>query len=460
MGARVAKLTLMFGAAVVLLAPSLARAQDGGQPGECASGYCGTPKNNGGGGCGCGGGSILVNNTDIGDTYSTSDDYDGDGIEDDFDNCPYIANRDQADSDGDKIGDVCDNCTAVANPDQHDVNANGVGDACDPDIDGDGKPNAVDNCPYVPNKDQGDINGNGVGDLCDPDMDGDQVLNAVDNCPRIYNPDQSKTIPGQHGNACDFDADKDMIDDSKDNCPAVFNTDQTDTNKNGIGDACDPDMDGDGVVNQYDNCPLVPNAPDAKGVQADADKDGVGDACQTHGFCFVAGKNRVAHCLDPKNVFRVTAAVGNGPIPRIATGVSVFLSLYSNRENVGIKYSYAVTMKPEGADDLVKHPRGSTTVSDAFEYHYVSDGEKPTFMATVPGTYRINLAADLMQPDPLFPGVIHAENEVEFVAVGDSVATSGGCSVPSRRSTGTGAGVLLFGLIAVGGLVARRRNSR
>lgn len=36
------------------------------------------------------------------------DDSDGDGISDDTDNCPGVANPDQADSDGDGIGDVCD----------------------------------------------------------------------------------------------------------------------------------------------------------------------------------------------------------------------------------------------------------------------------------------------------------------------------------------------------------------
>ncbi len=35
-------------------------------------------------------------------------DADGDGVPDDFDNCPQVANADQADSDGDMIGDACD----------------------------------------------------------------------------------------------------------------------------------------------------------------------------------------------------------------------------------------------------------------------------------------------------------------------------------------------------------------
>ena len=64
--------------ATILVAPTTAYGQ---APGECSTGFCGTPKENGGGGCGCGcGGSILINNTDLGETYSTSDDYDTDGF--------------------------------------------------------------------------------------------------------------------------------------------------------------------------------------------------------------------------------------------------------------------------------------------------------------------------------------------------------------------------------------------
>jgi hypothetical protein len=95
-----------------------------GQPGECAGGQCGTPNNNGGGcGCGCGG-SILVDYTDVGNTYEQSDDSDHDGIDDDLDNCPFTPNPDQLDTDGDGVGDACDNCVGVANADQK-VNACG-----------------------------------------------------------------------------------------------------------------------------------------------------------------------------------------------------------------------------------------------------------------------------------------------------------------------------------------------
>ena len=57
-------------------------------------------------------------------------DSDGDGVADPADNCPHIANQDQADVDVDGIGDVCDNCPRIANPGQADANGDGAGDAC------------------------------------------------------------------------------------------------------------------------------------------------------------------------------------------------------------------------------------------------------------------------------------------------------------------------------------------
>ncbi len=90
----------------------------GTPPGECTGGNCGTPNNNGGGcGCCCGG-SILVNYTDVGQSYEQSDDSDHDGIDDALDNCPFTANADQLDLDGDGIGDACDNCVSLGNHDQ------------------------------------------------------------------------------------------------------------------------------------------------------------------------------------------------------------------------------------------------------------------------------------------------------------------------------------------------------
>jgi len=93
-------------------------------------------------------------------------DADNDGIEDGYDNCPFISNPDQTDTDGDGIGDACDNCPHVANPDQADFNRNGIGDACE-DSDGDGINDNVDNCPSISNSDQVDSDGDGFGDVCD-----------------------------------------------------------------------------------------------------------------------------------------------------------------------------------------------------------------------------------------------------------------------------------------------------
>jgi hypothetical protein len=434
-------------AAAFLLFSSSASAQT--QPGECSSGFCGTPKNNGGGGCGCGGGSILVNNTDLGDTYSTSDDMDGDGFEDDFDNCPFLANRDQADSDSDAIGDACDNCPQTGNYDQRDVDGDGGGDVCDADADGDSKPNASDNCALVPNPSQADTNGSGSGDACDPDMDGDGVTNAIDNCPLVANPDQAQSAPGQYGDACNVDEDHDGIADNLDICPGFYDPDQKDTNRNAVGDACDTDIDSDGVPNAIDNCSLTANPE-----QDDDDHDGAGNTCDINGYCFVVAKNWMADCLLPEGTFEVTSA----PLVRAGVGEEVFLTLFANRENVGIRYSWAVVDAPAGSNATVSNPIGSVSTSTAYEYRYADEGRRPRFTADQPGSYTIKLSADLVTPDPLYAGKDHAEDLLVLTIDGE--ASGGGCQISSGRA---GMGSLLsMAMVFAGfmGLRLRRRSKR
>lgn len=67
----------------------------------------------------------------VDEALELSPDTDGDGVTNLQDNCPLVANPDQADTDGqDGVGDACDNCPAIFNPGQEDSDHDGVGDAC------------------------------------------------------------------------------------------------------------------------------------------------------------------------------------------------------------------------------------------------------------------------------------------------------------------------------------------
>src|SRR6185295_12719822 len=92
------------------------------------------------------------------------------------DNCPDDTNPTQADADCDGAGDPCD--------------ANDTDGAC-ADADGDGVQNDEDNCPSVLNASGQDDDGDcdGIGDACDTaptdsicDVDDDFVADAADNC--------------------------------------------------------------------------------------------------------------------------------------------------------------------------------------------------------------------------------------------------------------------------------------
>ncbi len=124
-------------------------------------------------------------------------DLDGDGICDDVDNCPDIANPDQADADDDGVGDLCDNCPEMLNPDQLDTDGDGWGNVCD-------------NCPDDFNSSQTDADGDGIGDVCDEcpfdpdnDWDGDGICGDVDNCPTVPNPGQEDSDGDGIGDACE-----------------------------------------------------------------------------------------------------------------------------------------------------------------------------------------------------------------------------------------------------------------
>jgi len=280
---------LRFLTTTLLIFPLVTLAQDA--PFECDNNYgeCGTPEMSGGGAAG--GGAILINNTDLGDTYQSADDYDDDGVEDSYDNCPRKPNADQFDSDGDSVGDMCDNCRDTHNLNQWNLDGDALGDLCDPDMDGDNVLNNVDNCLRRHNTSQSDLDENGEGDACDDDLDGDGIKNTHDECP---------TMPGEivdapdRASECFPDEDGDGVPDfgmNADNCLGIYNPEQSNIDNDANGDACDPDMDNDTVLNERDNCPQVFNV-----YQEDTDRDGRGDiGCDDHSRC-VAHSFAVTQC--------------------------------------------------------------------------------------------------------------------------------------------------------------------
>ena len=105
--------------------------------------------------------------------WTPLNDVDGDGRCANADNCPAVANANQADGDGDGVGNVCDNCPAAANAGQANADGDALGDICDPcpsdpanDVDADGICGNLDNCPTVANPDQRDTNLDGIGNAC------------------------------------------------------------------------------------------------------------------------------------------------------------------------------------------------------------------------------------------------------------------------------------------------------
>ena len=151
-------------------------------------------------------GNIDTDGDGLGDDCDDVVDFDGDGVVDAEDNCPGVANADQANTDDDGsgldvLGDACDGC-----PGPEAISP--CGEMCCYDADGDGligggwlgnPPGPIgmcmppssweDNCPWVANEDQADVDKDGVGDACD-------------NCPHTPNPHQWDSNGDGKGDEC------------------------------------------------------------------------------------------------------------------------------------------------------------------------------------------------------------------------------------------------------------------
>lgn len=159
------------------------------------------------------------------------------------------------DADADGVPDASDNCPAVANADQANSDGDGLGNACDPDNDNDGIADASDNCALTANPDQADSDGDGAGDVCDADDDNDGVADAADNCALTANADQLNTDGDGEGDACDADDDNDGVTDGSDAFPLNV-LEWVDTDIDGVGNNSDPDDDGDKIADAIDTQPL------------------------------------------------------------------------------------------------------------------------------------------------------------------------------------------------------------
>jgi hypothetical protein len=163
-----------------------------------------------------------------------------------FSTCVGLDGQADTDSDQDGDADCRDNCPQVANADQADADGDGVGDACDA-------------CPTDPAKSvEAGMCGCGTPDI---DSDSDGTFNCVDVCAV----DPNKTEPGVCGcGTADTDTDEDGTPDCNDRCPV--DAGKTEAGACGCGTP-DTDTDGDGTPDCDDGCPYDPDltAPGSSG---------------------------------------------------------------------------------------------------------------------------------------------------------------------------------------------------
>ena len=169
------------------------------------------------------------------------------------------------DSDGDGLQNDSDNCPDIANPDQINYDDDSMGNECDLDDDNDGIEDSLDLCDYGEKSwisaNSTDFDSDGCQDSGeDTDDDNDGVSDAEDAFPL----DASETT----------DTDGDGVGDNSDTFP-LDDRESSDFDGDGVGDNADVDDDNDGYLDTEDWFPLDFSE------WSDFDGDGVGDNADT-----------------------------------------------------------------------------------------------------------------------------------------------------------------------------------
>ena len=214
------------------------------------------------------------------------------------------------DEDGDGVGDEVDNCPSIANPLQANFDNDSMGDVCDADDDNDSIVDVDDQCIRGQldwtSTSQTDYDSDGCLDtLEDADDDNDAVEDSTDICPTGDLGWSSSATTDYDSDGCqdaleDVDDDNDRVCDASevstswactpstanvDLCPqstlGFFSNSQNDVDGDGCEDATeDMDDDNDGFADDVDACPMNPGTSSLGSVLgcSDYDSDGYSDS--------------------------------------------------------------------------------------------------------------------------------------------------------------------------------------
>ena len=160
---------------------------------------------------------------------------------------------------------------SVADSDQTNDDNDDFGNICDLDFDNDGIINDNDNCPLVANPQQENNDGDDNGDACDNNDDNDDLLDNEDNCPLVANNNQQDNDEDDDGDACDDDDDNDGVPDTEDNCAFISNVGQNDGNNDGVGDACIPCINPGNTFGSFGGGNGQFNRPEGLGVDTNGE---------------------------------------------------------------------------------------------------------------------------------------------------------------------------------------------